>query len=63
MVLAYGIYTWYCNSKKVINNKPQFVKEQIVHHNVASTIILCFNKTSFFMVLFALCSLLFFLAF
>ena len=44
MVLAYGIYTWYCNSKKAINNKPHFVKGQIVHHNVASTVILCFNK-------------------
>ena len=59
MVSTYGIYTCYCNSKKAINNKPQFVKGQIFHHNVASTVILCFNKTSFFVVLFAMCSLFF----
>ena len=66
-----GIYPWYppmvsthgiVTQKKAINNKPHFVKGQIVHHNVASTIILYFNKTSFFIVLFSLCSL-FFLAF
>ena len=62
MVSTYGIYTWYCNSKKAINNKPQFVKGQIVYHNVASLVILCFNKTSFFVVLFAMRSLSFFLA-
>ena len=59
MVLAHGIHLWYCISKKAINNKPHFVKGQIVRHNVASTVILCFNKTSFFVVLFALCSLFF----
>ena len=59
MVSTYGIYAWYFNSKKAINNKPQFVKGQIVRHNVASTVILCFNNTSFFVVLFSLCSLFF----
>ena len=59
MVLAHGIRLWYCISKKAINNKPHFVKGQIVRHNVASTVILYFNKTSFFVVLFSLCSLFF----
>ena len=59
MVLAHGIHLWYCISKKAINNKPHFVKGQIFCHNVASKVILCFNKTSFFVVLFSLCSLFF----
>ena len=59
MVLAHGIHLWYCISKKAINNKPHVVKGQIVRHNVASTVILCFNKTSFFVVLFSLCYLFF----
>ena len=69
MVSTHGIDPWYppmvsthgiVTQKKAINNKPHFVKGQIVHHNVASTVILCFNNTSFFVVLFAVCSLFFY---
>ena len=59
---THGIYLWYCNKKNAISNKSHFVKGRVVHHNVDFTVIVCFNKTSFSVVLFALCSL-FFLAF
>jgi len=41
---THGIYVWYYNLKKTISNKSHFVKGLIFHHNVAFTIIICFNK-------------------